>query len=120
MPTVHQRVSFCAILAVVVAAMSLWTSDAAVSFAAQQVPAACVPSDFGDPPIIRPVDRATTGCDLDGEASASDPDEAAKQSAQNVMKNEFCAWRQTDPALVTRFSFDRLQKRRLPGSASSI
>ena len=76
------------------------------SLAAQQVPAACVPPEFGDPPIVRPIDRATTGCDLDGEASASDPTEAAKQSAQNVMKNEFCAWRDTDPALVTRFSFD--------------
>jgi hypothetical protein len=71
--------------------------------AAQQVPAACVPPEFGDPPIIRPIDRVTTGGDLDGEPSASDPAEAAKQSAQNVMKNEFCAWRDTEPALVTRF-----------------
>ena len=77
----------------------------------QQVPTGCVPPEFGDPPIVRPIDRATTGCDLDGEASASDPTEAAKQSAQNVMKNEFCAWRNTDPALVTRYSFDQLQKR---------
>jgi hypothetical protein len=27
------------------------------------------------------------------------------------MKNQFCAWRDTDPALVTRYSFDQLQKR---------
>jgi hypothetical protein len=111
MSTACQRASFCAMLGGVVASISLWTSDAVVSFAAQQVPAVCVPPEFGDPPIIRPIDRATTGCDLDGEASASDPSEAAKQSAQNVMKNEFCAWRDTDPALVTRFSFDQLQKR---------
>jgi hypothetical protein len=110
MSTPRQRAAFCAMLAVIVASVSLWTSDV-VSFAAQQVPAACVPPEFGDPPIIRPIDRATTGCDLDGEASASDPTEAATQSAQNVMKNEFCAWRDTEPALVTRFSFDQLQKR---------
>jgi hypothetical protein len=27
----------------------------------QQVPAACVPPAFGDPPIVRPVDQATDG-----------------------------------------------------------
>ena len=70
-----------------------------------------MPAEFEDPPIIRPIDRATTGCDLDGEASASDPADAAKQAAQNVAKNEFCAWRDAAPALVTRFSFDQLQKR---------
>ena len=98
-----------AILTTVVAALFL--SEWEFSVAAQQVPAACVPAEFGDPPIVRPIDRATTGCDLDGEASASDPAEAAKQAAQNITKNEFCAWRDTDPALVTRFSFDQLQKR---------
>jgi hypothetical protein len=73
MPTARQQVSFCAVLAVVAAMSSLWTSDTAVSLAAQQVPPACVPPEFGDPPIVRPIDRATTGCDLDGEPSASDP-----------------------------------------------
>ena len=73
------------------------------------------PAGVRHPPTVWPIDRATTGCDLDGEASVSDPIEAAKQSAQNLMKNEFCAWRDTDPALVTRFSFDQLQKR-LPAS----
>src|SRR4029453_15045504 len=39
------------------------------------------------------------------------PADQAKQEAQNRAKNEFCAWQNTDPALVTRFSFDQLQKR---------
>ena len=75
----------------------------------QQVPAACVAPAFGDPPIVRPVDHATTGCDLDGEPSATSPADQAKQEAQNQAKNEFCAWQNTDPALVTRFSLDQLQ-----------
>jgi hypothetical protein len=109
MPAAPRPLSVNAVIAIFVAVISAPTWESSVG--AQQVPAACVPTEFGDPPIIRPIDRATTGCDLDGEASASDPNEAAKQSAQNVMKNEFCAWRDTDPALVTRFSFDQLQKR---------
>ena len=76
----------------------------------QQVPAACVPPVFGDPPIVRPIDHATNRCDLDGEPSATNPADQAKQEAQNRAKNEFCAWQNTDPALVTRFSFDQLQK----------
>lgn len=71
----------------------------------------CVPVEFGDPPIIRLTDRATTGCDLDGEPSASNPADAAEQAAQNVAKNEFCGWTGTEPALGTRFSFDQLRKR---------
>ena len=34
-----------------------WEDDALL----QQAPAACVPPGFGDPPIVRPIDRATTG-----------------------------------------------------------
>jgi hypothetical protein len=82
-----------------------------LSGAAQQVPAACVPTEFGVPPIVRPIDRATTGCDLNGEPSASNPTDQEKQEAQNLAKNEFCAWTGASPALVTRLSFDRLMKR---------
>ena len=46
---------------------------------------------------------------LDGDPSATNPADQAKQ-AQNRAKNEFCAWQNTDPALVTRFSFDQRQK----------
>jgi hypothetical protein len=82
MPSVYRR-SSSAFLVIVIAPMCFSTGASSVT--EQQVPAACVPAEFGDPPIIRPIDRATTGCDLDGEASASDPADAAKQSAQNAM-----------------------------------
>ena len=98
-----------------VAIVGIVVATAAIAFGSkddslvQQVRAACVPLAFGDPPIVRPIDHATNGCDLDGEPSATDPADQAKQEAQNQAKNEFCAWQNTDPALVTRFSFDQLQ-----------
>ena len=71
----------------------------------QQVPAECIPPAFGgeDDAIVRPIDRATTGCGLEGDGTD-------KQAAQNVVKNNFCAWQNTEPALVTRKSFDQLMK----------
>ena len=57
------------------AAIALGSTDDSL---VQQVPAACVPPAFSDPPIVRPIDRATTGCDLDGEPSATDPADQAR------------------------------------------
>ena len=73
----------------------------------QQVPSQCIPPAFGgeDDAIVRPIDHATKGCGLEGSSAGDEPHEA-----QNLVKNNFCAWPDTDPALVTRKSFDELMK----------
>src|SRR5207247_6587766 len=90
------------------------------TMAAQQpsdpIPASCNP--FGALASSRPVDQA---CGLQG-GTASD----SGQKAQNRVKNNLCAYQNTTPATITRFTFDKLQqntpsKQSLPwGSRTAI
>jgi hypothetical protein len=76
----------------------------------EQIPEECIPPFFGDSGVPRAIDSANTGCGLGGEPDLDTPAGQAKQDAQNRVKNQFCAWQQsTEPALVTRKSFDQLQ-----------
>jgi hypothetical protein len=76
----------------------------------EQIHEECIPPFFGDSGVPRAIDSANTGCGLGGEPDLDTPAGQAKQDAQNQVKNHFCAWQQsTEPALVTRKSFDQLQ-----------
>ncbi len=70
----------------------------------------CVP--FEAPILNRAINSASSSCcGLPGDEPETD---AASQAhgAQNRAKNNFCAWPNTTPALVTRLSFDRLDATR--------
>ena len=80
------------------------------------VPAACIP--FDTPIINRPIDSAADGCGLPGKETETTTS-SQEHGRQNRAKNNFCAWQGATPALVTRFSFDRLDATLLKGAEAA-
>jgi hypothetical protein len=76
----------------------------------EQVPASCIPAGFGEAIQRYAIDSVSNGCGLRGKGTGATADDREKQEVQNLVKNNFCAWKDGEPALVTMKSFDQLQR----------